>query len=559
MISSDQIKSIARNFAALGGQRQLALVLVFMLIVGSITTVSYFVSKPALQTLYTGLIKTDVAGIGTVLSQNGVPYEVGAKGDSISVPYGRVDEVRMLLAERGLPHGPSAGYELFDNMGSIGLTSFMQEVTRKRALEGELARTIQSMKGVLAARVHIVMAEVGSFRRIGRKPSASVVIRVTADAGQSLASAVRHLVAASVPGLAMSQVAVLNTNGTLLASGGDPMSRAPHKNAGLEKELEASLKQNISQTLSPFLGIENFRISVAARVNTDKRETRETAFDPETRVERSLRVVKEIKKSQNTKSSKSVSVQQNVPTEETDAGDPDQSKRNDERREELTNFEVGSKTVATVSDGYRIERLTVAVVVNSKRIEEVLGKQAGADKINETLKQVESLVAAAGGLVIKRGDEVKVSSVEFLPATKDLSPVSGPGILQQLLSHTGALINGLVLLGIVALLIFFGVRPMTRVLLQEPTPALAAADAEPASIAIGQLPENGIGYDAAHPVGGVAPGMASNPPAFNVAQIDQTVPLPSSADNPKAKLEQLIEDEDAAVEVMRQWMQEAPA
>lgn len=559
MISSDQIKSIARNFAALGGQRQLALVLVFMLIVGSITTVSYFVSKPALQTLYTGLIKTDVAGIGTVLSQNGVPYEVGAKGDSISVPYGRVDEVRMLLAERGLPHGPSAGYELFDNMGSIGLTSFMQEVTRKRALEGELARTIQSMKGVLAARVHIVMAEVGSFRRIGRKPSASVVIRVTADAGQSLASAVRHLVAASVPGLAMSQVAVLNTDGTLLASGGDPMSRAPHKNAGLEKELEASLKQNISQTLSPFLGIENFRISVAARVNTDKRETRETAFDPETRVERSLRVVKEIKKSQNTKSSKSVSVQQNVPTEETDAGDPDQSKRNDERREELTNFEVGSKTVATVSDGYRIERLTVAVIVNSKRIEEVLGKQAGPDKINETLKQVESLVAAAGGLVIKRGDEVKVSSVEFLPAANDLAPVSGPGILQQLLSHTGALINGLVLLGIVALLIVFGVRPMTRVLLQEPTPALASADAGPASIANNQTPENGIAYDAAaKPAGGGAPAMAGAPAALSPVQMAQSEPL-SNANNPKEKLEKLIEDEDAAVEVMRQWMQEAPA
>ena len=98
MISSDQLKSIARNFSALGGQRQLALVLVFLLIVGSITTISYFISKPALQTLYTGLIKTDVAGIGTVLSQNGVPYEVVSQGDSIKVPYCRVEEVRMLLA-----------------------------------------------------------------------------------------------------------------------------------------------------------------------------------------------------------------------------------------------------------------------------------------------------------------------------------------------------------------------------------------------------------------------------------------------------------------------------
>ena len=551
MISSDQIKSIARNFAALGAQRQLALALVFVVIVGSITAMSYLISRPALQTLYTGLIKTDVSGIGTVLSQNGVPYEVGAKGDSISVPYGRVDEVRMLLAERGLPHGPSAGYELFDNMGSIGLTSFMQEVTRKRALEGELARTIQSMKGVLASRVHIVMAEAGSFRRVGRKPSASVVMRVSADAGQTLASAVRHLVAASVPGLAMSQVAVLNTDGTLLASGGDPTARAPHQNAGLEKELEASLKQNISQTLSPFLGLENFRISVAARLNTDKRETRETAYDPETKVERSVRVVKEIKNSQNTKSSKAVGVQQNVPTEETAAGSPDQSKRNDERREELTNFEVGSKTVATVSDGYRIERLTVAVVLNSKRMKEVLGANSGAKQMDDLLKQVESLVAAAGGLVVKRGDEVKVSAVEFMPADQSLQPVDGPGILHQLLAHTGALINGLVLMGVAALLVFFGIRPVTRVLLKEPEQVRLEAETSSLAVPDAQAADAGIPYDPA--AGGAnATGIADATNQLGIEAMDAAV----DPNSPKAKLERLIEDEDAAVEVMRQWMQE---
>ncbi|MFY0612071.1 MAG: flagellar M-ring protein FliF [Hyphomicrobiaceae bacterium] len=551
MISSDQIKSIARNFSALGAQRQLALALVFVVIVGSITTMSYLLSKPALQTLYTGLIKTDVTGIGTVLSQNGVPYEVGTKGDSISVPYGRVDEVRMLLAERGLPHGPSAGYELFDNMGSIGLTSFMQEVTRKRALEGELARTIQSMKGVLAARVHIVMAEAGSFRRVGRKPSASVVIRVSADAGQTLASAVRHLVAASVPGLAMSQVAVLNTDGTLLASGGDPAARAPNRNAGLEKELEGSLKQNISQTLSPFLGLENFRISVAARLNTDKREIRETAYDPETKVERSVRVVKETKNSQNSKSSKAVGVEQNVPNEEGAAGSPDQSKRNDERREELTNFEVGSKTIATVSNGYRIERLTVAVVLNSKRMKEILGTNSGAGQMEGLVKQVESLVSAAGGLVVKRGDEVKVSAVEFMPASKTLQPVEGPGIMYQLLAHTGALINGLVLMGVAALLVFFGIRPVTRVLLKDS--GAIALESEPSPLAVSGEPnsEAGIPFD---PGAGdnLAMGFPQNPAPFSLEEFDAA----NNDDSPKAKLEKLIEDEDAAVEVMRQWMKE---
>lgn len=555
MTSSDQIKSIARNFADLGGQRQVALGLIFALVVGSVVAIGYLFSKPSLQTLYTGLIKTDVAGIGTVLSQSGVPYEVGAKGDSISVPYGRVAEVRMLLAERGLPHGPSAGYELFDNMGSIGLTSFMQEVTRKRALEGELGRTIQSMKGVLAARVHIVMAEAGSFRRVGRKPSASVVIRVSADAGQSLASAVRHLVAASVPGLAMSQVAVLNTDGTLLASGGDPMSRAPHKNAGLERDIEASLKENISQTLAPFLGIENYRISVAARLNTDKRETRETAFDPNTRVERSVRVVKETKKSNNSKSSKAVTVQQNVPAEEGEAAGQDQSKQDDERREELTNFEVGSKTIATVSDGYRIERLSVAVVVNAKRLQQVAGNTAGADKIAQLIAQVESLVAAAGGLQIKRGDDIKVSAVEFLPASSDLTPVAGPGLIQQVLSHLGVMINGLVMLGVVFLVMLLGVRPMTRVLLKEPAPLLAEAAPEMPGVPGGAAVAGGISYEAMSGQDNLAIGPATIDHDAEKSSDKLDTPL----DTAKAKLEKLIADEDAAVQVMRQWMQESPA
>lgn len=554
MISSDQIKSIARNFADLGGRRQLALGLIFALVVGSVVAIGYLFSKPSLQTLYTGLIKTDVAGIGTVLSQSGVPYEVGAKGDSISVPYGRVAEVRMLLAERGLPHGPSAGYELFDNMGSIGLTSFMQEVTRKRALEGELGRTIQSMKGVLAARVHIVMAEAGSFRRVGRKPSASVVIRVTADAGHSLASAVRHLVAASVPGLAMSQVSVLNTDGTLLASGGDPMSRAPHKNAGLEREIEASLKENISQTLAPFLGVENFRISVAARLNTDKRETRETAFDPNTRVERSVRVVKETKKSNNSKSSKAVTVQQNVPAEEGKAAGQDQSKQDDERREELTNFEVGSKTIATVSDGYRIERLTVAVVVNAKRLQQVAGEKAGPDQLAKLLSQVESLVGAAGGLQTKRGDDVKVSAVDFLPASSDLTPVVAPGLIQQLTSHVDVMINGLVMLGAVLLVMLLGVRPMTRVLLKEAPASLAGTPADMSGIANGQAVAGGIPYDEAS--GSTDP--AREPTTIAHAETVSDEPE-APIDAARARLEKLIADEDAAVQVMRQWMQESPA
>src|SRR5690606_39817737 len=110
-------------------------------------------------------------------------------------------EARMLLAEKGLPSSTNAGYELFDNVGSLGLTTFMQEVTRVRALEGEIARTLRSIAGIKAARVHIVMPERGNFRREAQEPSASVVIRTSGIDAAAKAASIRYLVAAAVPGL----------------------------------------------------------------------------------------------------------------------------------------------------------------------------------------------------------------------------------------------------------------------------------------------------------------------------------------------------------------------
>src|SRR6185503_17462879 len=115
--------------------------------------------------------------IGAALKEAGIAFDVNSQGTAVLVRYGQTAQARMLLAEKGLPSSASAGYELFDKMGAIGLTSFMQEITRVRALEGEIGRTIQGMKGVRAARVHIVMADTGSFRRSTQQPSASVVIR----------------------------------------------------------------------------------------------------------------------------------------------------------------------------------------------------------------------------------------------------------------------------------------------------------------------------------------------------------------------------------------------
>ena len=475
MIGREQLERLWSSLLALGGRRLAAMGLVGLAVFAAVGLGSYYLSRPQLEAIYTGLTPQDVSRIGAALREAGIHFDVNAQGTAVLVRYGQTAQARMLLAEKGLPSSATAGYELFDKMGSMGLTSFLQEVTRVRALEGEIARTVQAMKGVKAARVHIVLADTGSFRRGRQTPSASVIVRTETAGDSALAPAIRHLVAAAVPGLTVDQVTVLNTDGTILASGGDGTSTAPTRTVSLESAIRKELQDNIAKTLAPYLGLGNFEISVAARLNTDKRQINETNYNPEQRVERSVRVIKETGSSQNSNSKAAVGGEQNVPAEQAASTSGDQSKKNNERREELTNYEVGTKTTSTVSDGYRIEALTVAVLVNRKQLTAALGgDKAPPDAVDRQLKEIERLVSSAAGIDAKRGDRITVSALDFVQGAQSLEPVAGIGVVEHLLRNTSSIVNAIAAVAVVALLIWFGVRPAMRAIL-EPQPATAAA------------------------------------------------------------------------------------
>jgi len=172
MSGREQAERLWSNIVELGPRRLAALGLIGLVVFLAVGLGAYYLSRPAQETLYTGLSREDVARIGGVLKDAGIRFDVSADGAAVLVPYGNTAQARMLLAEKGLPQSSKSGYELFNDLGSLGMTSFMQEVTRVRALEGELARTIQGMKGVRAARVHIVLPDRASFRRDQQPPSA---------------------------------------------------------------------------------------------------------------------------------------------------------------------------------------------------------------------------------------------------------------------------------------------------------------------------------------------------------------------------------------------------
>jgi flagellar M-ring protein FliF len=539
MIGQAQLERLWSSLLGLGGRKLFALALMGVTVFATVGLSSYYLSRPDLEMLYGGLNAQDVSRIGAALKEAGIHFDVNSQGTAVLVRRGQSAQARMLLAEKGLPSNANAGYELFDKLGSIGLTSFMQEITRVRALEGEMARTIQGMRGVKAARVHIVMPETGSFRRTRQPPSASVIIRTESANDFSAGPAIRHLVAAAVPGMTVDQVTVLSTDGTILASGGDSASATPAKMISLEKTIGRELRDNIAKTLTPYLGFNNFEISVAARLNTDKRQTNETSYNPESRVERPVRVVKETGNQQNSNSRTPVSVEQNVPAEQT-ATSPagDQSRRSNERREELTNYEVSSKVVNTVSEGYKIEQLTVAVVVNRKRLLAALGEGAGPEAVDKQLKEVERLIESAAGVDAKRGDRITVAAVDFTGG-QALEPVASPGIVEQLFSHLSSVINAAAILGVSALLIMFGLRPATRALLENRSSEPEAAAKLQADTPLTEVPA----------VAGAAGGEQPNLIADLTEKLGRT---------PLKRLEQMIDyDEDQAAAILRQWMRGA--
>lgn len=504
----EQIQQLLDNLKALGPQRLAMLGGGLALIMAVLAVAAIYLNRPAYETLYVGLERSDVNQIGMVLGESGISFDVASDGTTVLVAAGKTAAARMLLAEKGLPTSANAGYELFDNVGSLGLTSFMQQVTRVRALEGEIARSIQSIEGVRAARVHIVLPERGNFRREEQQPTASVVIRTVGSEGHRSAAAIRHLVAAAVPGLNSDKVTVLDSSGMLLASGDDPTNSSMARAMDIERQVATNVEENIARALAPYLGFENFRASVRATVNTDQRQIEETIFDPDSRIERSVQVVRANENASQRSSATPASVEQNLPDPGAGATDGPESTEASERREETTNYELNTKRIATVSNGYSLSQLSIAVVVNQQRLAALVGANATEQQIAAKVQEIQALVTSAAGLSADRGDQINVTAVQFLDDAEAAG--SAGGLLDGLRSHSGTMINALAFVAVAFVLVWFGLRPLTAAVAPRAPEAQAiAAGDEPRALpqlgADGQPVLGAAGSDAPAPGPQMAP------------------------------------------------------
>jgi flagellar M-ring protein FliF len=520
------LANLTRNIAALGARRLIVLALSALTLMGLVLTAGHYASRPEFTTLYANLDRQDVTAMGDALAREGIGFDVSSDGTNVLVPPADVARARTMLAEKGLPRSMNAGYELFDHIGSLGLTSFMQEVTLVRALEGEIGRTIQTIRGISAARVHLMLPDHRGLARDKEKPTASVVIRTEGLTPGETARSIRHLVAAAVPGLTVDAVTVMDTEGTLLA--GDGEGSAPSANAlfGLERTVSATVEQNIRLALQPLVGADNFRISVAARLNSDRREISETVFDPDGRVERSTKVTKATEASKNNESSSPSTVTEELPEDQVNATAATGNSENTERREEVTDYALSSRTTATVSDGYKIEALSIAVVINSAAIGEAAKDPA---KLAARLEELRGLITTASGVDTARGDKVALSALEFAvqpdAAAADQSFSAG----SFLTANTGTFIRSAAFIAVALMVLLMGVRPAMRAMVLPQAGALTA-DAASAQLA--------------------GPAAANEDPAADIAaKLDSTS---------RKRLERIIElDEEKAVAVLKQWLRSA--
>ncbi|HEX3992399.1 MAG TPA: flagellar basal-body MS-ring/collar protein FliF [Acetobacteraceae bacterium] len=363
--------------------------------------------------LYGDLDPRDASQMVDKLNQQHIPYRVGAGGGEILVPADQVPQARMLLAKEGLPSGGSIGYELFDRGDGYLFSAFQQKISETRAMEGELARTILAIHGIRGARVMLVLPHREPFAREQQEAQASVML--TMVGAQRLdkegIQAILNLVAAAVPGLRTQNIAVVDSRGDLLARAGQPTTQLTEAATAEEvrRTTEMRLARAVEDMLEKTLGPGRVRAEASVRMDFDKLNETKELFDPDQQVTRSTQTVNSTSKT--TEANQAVTAQNNLPN--ADAGAPGNGSQ-EGRQEETTNYEIGKTVRTLIHEQPRIDRISLAVMVDGTEQPGADGKPAWQPRSAEDLDRITNLVKSAIGFDEKRGDQVDVVSMRFV-------------------------------------------------------------------------------------------------------------------------------------------------
>lgn len=394
----------------MGAARIAMLVVAVVMLIGLISMIAVRGNAPDYGIVYGGLNEQEQAKIAQTLDALNVDYQVRSGG--VYVPKNRIPELRLKIAGEGIVGSSTAGYEIFDSQSSFGTTSLVQNINARRALEGELARTINSLPSVASSRVHLVMPKKKLFSRERIEPTASVTVNIgTRILNDEQVQSITHMVAASVPGLTPDNVTIIDNRGNMLSSGNKSQSNMMNMQQKVQRQVETEYEHSIKRMLEKVVGPNKANVKVTAELNFDSIEEESEIFDPEKQVVRSEQRSEDRMNATQTQPNQAAGASANIPGQEVGGG---QAGSNEERQsaEETINYEISKTVRRHVHSGGAIKQLSVAVLVEGHYSnEDGIQKYVAYDE--NDIAKFETLVKTAIGYDEERGDLVEIIDMPF--------------------------------------------------------------------------------------------------------------------------------------------------
>lgn len=476
------LNGISEQFKHLSPARQLTLALTAVGSLAFFFWMSNGAANSQYRLLFRGLEDAEVAAVIDALVAENIDYQLGEGGTAILVPTPLVHEARIRVAAKGLPAGSGVGFEIFDK-GNFGVTDFVQKINYKRAMQGELARSIEQIEAIESARVQIAIPEKSVFlRKKTSRVTAAIIIRLRPgrDLKNDRVNGIVHLVASSVEGLEADQVTVVDNHGRLLApmGSGPPGPLAPDGAMAQQARIEASLESQIISLLERTVGIGGVSVQVHAKLDWTKVEKTEETFDPDSQVVRSERLSEDNSRDGAVAAGGVAGIRSNAADAELSdiGGETRQSAAN--RKTSTINYEINKLVSHTILPMGTIQRLSVAILIDGMPGEPTAGGtgdgEAGAVAEfrpwnEERMGHFERLAKAAIGFSEERGDEFSMINAPFHSVA---IPEETSWFDPQVTVLIASVLN---IIGLLAALVIFGrfmVNPLAAVLEGESNPQL---------------------------------------------------------------------------------------
>jgi flagellar M-ring protein FliF len=461
------VQDVIQFIRSLGAARIAAMVAVTVALIGFFAFIMMRVTAPQMTPLFTDLSFEDSTAIVKDLERQGIPYELKGDNAIVLVPKDKVTRLRMRLAEAGLPKGGGIGYEIFDKSDALGATSFVQNINHLRALEGELARTIRAIDRVQAARVHLVLPERALFSRDKAEASASIVLKVRGPLEPQQVRAIRHLVASAVKDLKPERVSIVDEAGRLLADGASTEGALGLSADERQVAFERRLREQVEAIVTSVVGPGHARVQLTADFDFNRVTQTSEKFDPEGRVMRSSQTREESSASNDGKDGQ-VTVGNELPGAARPPADNNSTREQSKKSEEILNYEISRSTKTEVTEGGRVNRISVAVLVDGAYTKNDKGETTYQPREKEEIDRIAALVRTAIGFDQKRGDQIEVVNLRFAEVPTNVIPE--PTGLMSFLTFTKDDVMHWIELGVMLLLalvvLLLVVRPLVRRILE---------------------------------------------------------------------------------------------